>query len=263
MAGRISGCAAFVLILAASALLAGCGPKPPLPSEITATGVIGAIREQTASIRDFSGWARARVSGKGREQSSTVEIRYIAPERFFVTLHGPFGTEMAEIGSDGDSITVYIPYYDGYIRTGKWDNPLALLLPEADIDIGQLMSLLRPSLPPADSLGSYRVSLGIHGNEAELLLINGAVEQRFVVTGPRLLVVEESLTVDGAVVWSARRSDFKAFNGVFFPRRALAKKESGKLDMEFRNITINTDLKESDVTVIIPEGAQQLKIRRR
>ncbi len=254
---------AFALILTAAALLAGCGPKPqPLPPDVTTERVLTAIREQSASIRDLSGWARVRVSGKNGDQSSTATIRYLAPERLFVTLHGPLGTELAEIGSDSDSITAYIPYYDGYIRTGKDENPLSVLLPEADIDTGRLISLLRPALPPADSLGSYRISLQIQGNEAELLLRDGYSEQRFIVSGPRLFVVEESITVDGETVWNARRSDFREVNGVFFPRRIRAEQESGKLDLELRNITINTGLGESDVTVNIPEGAQRLKIRR-
>lgn len=256
--------AAYAILILTAALLSGCGPKPqPLPSDVSAAAIIAALREQSASIKDVSGWAKVRVSGKGREMSSTASIRFLAPERFFVALHGPLGAELAEIGSDGDSITAYIPYYDGYIRTGKHENPLTLLLPEADIDIDRFVSLLSPSLPPADLLESYGISLEKKENRAELLLKKGNTEHCYTVSGPRMLLTEERFSMDGEDVWNVRRSDYREINGVFFPGNVHVEQKSGKMDLDFRNVTINSGLNAHDVTVNLPDEAQRLQIRRR
>lgn len=250
------------ILLLASPLVVGCGIRPqPLPEDVSIDRVLDAMRERSTEIKDFSGWAKVRMRGGGHAQSTTAILRYLSPARFTLALRGFAGTELATVGSDGDSITVYIPYYEGFIRTGKEENPLAILAPEANIDIDRLISIIRPSLPSADSLKHYSVSFHAGSHKAELIFARGNTERRFILGGPRMLPEEEIISVDGDIAWRARMSDYRVVNGIHFPGKVHTEQSDGQLDIAFYDVNINSGLTVENVTVYIPEGAQRLKIR--
>jgi outer membrane lipoprotein-sorting protein len=248
-------------------LVAGCGPKPqrePLPAEVTPETIMEAIHCQSAVLTTFSGGARVRVKEKGKEQTTTIIVAFKRPGRYKITLLGFGGAEIAEIGSDGDSLTVYIPYYNGYIISPKGKNPLGAFLPElADVDLDKLVSVIGGATLPPEPRETYSISLKRREQEAELIFGREGMQYRYRVWGPQLLVAEETATYQGETVWQVERNNFRTQNGVLFPRRIVVQDGRRTLRLDFSGIAVNTELREEDLAVLIPDDAERLTIRNR
>jgi outer membrane lipoprotein-sorting protein len=255
-------CLIPVIIVAA---LAGCGPKPrpePLPADVTLETLIQALQRQSETILTFSGWARVQVREKGDEQTTTAVVAFKRPDRYKITLLGFGGAELAEIGSEGDSITVYIPYYNGYLRSPKGINPLGALLPEAaDVDVERMISVISGVTLPPGQRDNYAITLKKWEDQAELLFEREGMQYRYRVRGPRLLVTEETVLYKGETLWQVGRNDFRTQNGVPFPRRIQIRDERRTLRLDFSGFSINTELRGEELSVQIPEDAERLTIR--
>ncbi|MHB9029293.1 MAG: DUF4292 domain-containing protein [Candidatus Latescibacterota bacterium] len=224
--------------------------------------LIQALRRHSETVLTFSGWARVRVEEKDDEQTTTAVVAFKRPDRYKITLLGFGGAEIAEIGSEGDSVTVYIPFYNGYVKSPEGINPLGAFLPElADIDLERMISVIGGTTLPPGQMENYSITLKRWEHQAELLFEREGMHYRYLVRGPQLLVVEETVSYKGETIWHVERNDFRAHNGVPFPRRILVRDERRNLRLDFSGFSINTDVREEELTVLIPEDAERLTIR--
>ncbi len=251
------------LFMAVFLIVVGCGgkPSPPLPSDLTIVTLVNALERQAEMVGSFSAWARVRVKDGKDEQKATAIIKYVRPDRFKVNLLGFGGAEIAEIGSQGDSIIVYIPYYNGYIITPKGVDPLRALMPALDVDLEKMISLIEGPAPPPDALDDFAITMRSSRHEAELAMERDGMQYRYTVRGPQLLVTEETIEYEGNLVRRVSRSDFMPVNGAPFPRRIEFEEGDKSLTLDFSGLSINSDFSEDVFAVKIPKGAEELRPR--
>ncbi len=245
-------------------LIIGCGPKPPrpgLPEDVSIVTALSALERQSQAVESFFGWAKVRLKNGGDEQSSTAVVRYMRPDRYRVNILGFGGVEIAEIGSDGDSVTVYIPHYEAFIRVPRGENPLAVLMPELDVDFNELVRVVEGVSLPPEPFDRYHITMRSQRYEAEMELRQGDMLYRYRLSGPDLTVVEESAMLGDRLLWQIVRSDFGVFNGIRFPRRVQIRDEQRSIRLDFSSISLNAGLSEEDVTVTVPDAAERLTPR--
>lgn len=255
---RIAFLALFSLIL----FFQGCGMKPPgIPEDVTVEQILDSLYKQSAAVRDFSGWAKVIERHNGHEQSATTVIRFIAPNRIRVILKGFAGIELAEISSDGDSMTVFLPSLNGYVKGENREGLLHKLVPDFEFDVTRFASVFSVLAPPHDAIFEFQASLKKNGNRMEMALARGDTVYRYLVEGPQLLVVEEDLTVGGTSVWHKKSQDFRAVGAGIFPRKMIIRNERHSLDLSFYSVSINSGLSMQDIAIDMPESAERLQIK--
>ncbi len=246
-------------------VFAGCGLKPRperLPSDVTIETVIGAIQIQSKSVGAFSGIAKVRIREGDAERNATAVVAYKRPEQYKITLLGFAGAEIAEICSQGDSITIYIPYYNGYVRIPGEGNSLGILAPElADIDPRKMVSVIEGASLPYEKIEDYSITLKRWERNAELILEREGIRRCYIVEGSHLLVVEESESYNRNEIRRIVRSDYKMVNDTLFPHRILLRDSRRSLQIHFSGVSINSQLREEELAIQIPDDAGRLIIR--
>ena len=251
----------FVGLLSLAALLHGCAlrPSPGIPRDMTVADVMTALEKRAARIGDLSGTALVTTNLRdGASNSVKISIKYIGPDRFRILVKGFAGIPVALIGADRDSLKIFFPSENTYIAAERSENALGQLVPELNIDVNRLASLLIGTPPPAKEIRGYDISLEHLGSGAVLSMKSGPAEHRYMLQGGDLKVVAEETYDGGRVVWSRKASGFRTVNGVLFPRKISLSHESGTLDVEFSGVDINTGLAADDLSVVIPVTAERL-----
>ena len=257
-ARRIAALALFCLILH----FQGCGMKPPgIPEEVTVEQILDSLYKQSAAVTDFSGWAKVKARYGGHEQSATTVIRFIAPDRIKVDLKGFAGIELASISTDSDSMTVYLPSLNGYVKGENREGLLNKLVPDFEFDVTRIASVFSIQAPLRDTITKFQTSLKRKGNRMEMTLIRGDMVYRYLVEGPQLVVVEEDLVVGGTSVWHKRSEDFRSAGAGIFPRKMTIRNDRGSLDFVFYSVSINSGLSMKDTAIDMPDSAERLRLK--
>ena len=248
--------------LGAFLVISGCGvkPQPVVPSDVSIDRILAAVRGQSEAVRDFSSAGKVTVSDAGGVRTSGVIFRFIRPDRFKLDIRGFGGVEVASVGSDGDSLTVYIPLMNGYLRTGKDAAALARLAPQLDAGISLLAPLAAGVIPLPGELERCFLTMRAWKHEAELAAREGDSEFRYLVRGPDLRVVELHMTEGGGTSWSMRRSEFGSCGPLAAPRTLRFERDGRTLSVRFASCSVNTGLTGADLRLDMPEDAERLAI---
>ncbi|MFA6472959.1 MAG: DUF4292 domain-containing protein [Candidatus Latescibacterota bacterium] len=238
--------------------------KPSLiPEGVTVEQVFDSLNRQSAAIKDFSGWAKVTGKFDGKTQSVTTVIRFIAPSRIKVDLKGFAGIELASISLAGDSMTVYLPSYNGYLKGEDGEDLLKKFIPNINFDVSRITSIFSVQLPPEDTLNEFQASLKKKENRLELTLAKGNEVYRYLIEGPQLLIVEEDISRDGTVIWQKKSRDYRSAGAGIFPREISVRNDRGSLDFVFYSVSVNSGLSGQDVALDMPESAKLLQVRRK
>jgi hypothetical protein len=252
---------AFFALFSLMTFIQGCGVKPSLiPEGITEDQVIDSLYRQSEAIRDFSGWAKVKTKFNSREQSATTIVHFISPDRIKIELKGFAGIELASISAEDDSLTVYFPSYNGYLKGQKGRDLLNKIIPDFDFDLRNFNAFFSVQLPPRDMIKEFHPSLMKKGNRLEVSLERENTVCRYLVEGPQLLIVEENISIGGIPVWQKKSQDFRSVGKVFFPRKISVRNDRGSLDCVFYSVSINSGLTSQDIRLEIPDSAKPLEI---
>jgi outer membrane lipoprotein-sorting protein len=251
-----------LLLLAIGIVLGGwgCGlkPEPSVPVDISVERVLAALRAQSDAIVDFTGAGKATVRDSRGERSSGIIFRFGRPDLFTLNIRGFGGMELASVGSDGDSLTFFIPSMNGFLRTGKNSRVIGMLVPNIDDDIVRLAPIAAGILPMPEPADRYAFSLETVGGEAELTASRGGEVYRYRVSGPDLRIVAVRFDDGAGTVWSVRRSGFRSTGGYSLPRDVVWEGDSRTLSIHFSTCAVNTGLTPDDLSPVIPDDAERL-----
>lgn len=255
----------LTVCIAAMAVLPGCGPKPvaPPPADVSVETAINALKKQADLVKTLSASARVRAKDARNDQSANASITCRFPRDFKTVFYGFGGIEMAEFASHGDSIVLYIPFYNAYINTSQRSNPLGALFPEFDIDPARIFSLIAGPVLPPDLPEQYQITFTRSPDGLELVFARDEMVYRYLLMGPQLLVAEETVTDHDALVWNIARDDYALIDDVSFPRRIVISDERRSLRFDFSNLSINAELSADAFTVVIPDDANPITLRGR
>lgn len=242
--------------------VSGCGmkPRPVVPGDVSIDRILAAIREQSEAVRDFTSAGKVTVSDAGGVRTSGVIFRFIRPDRFKLDIRGFGGMEIASLGSDGDSLTLYIPFMNGYIKTGKDAAAIARLAPQLDAGIVPLAPLAAGVIPLPGELERCSFTMRAWKYEAELAVRKDDTEYRYLVRGPDLRVVELHVTGGGRTLWSIQRSGFGSCGPLAVPRTLQFERDGRILSIRFGSCSVNTGLTGADLQLDMPEDTERLVI---
>jgi outer membrane lipoprotein-sorting protein len=258
--------AAFASYACIILVIHGCAlkPSPGIPVDITAHQVLAAVNKQSALIQDFStaAFMEARLKGES-SQTANVSIRYVKndfdkfnPDRFRIILKGFAGIAGAVITTSGDSMSVFYPSDNTFIRIGR-DQQFSM--PGIDLDFDRIASFVTGAmLPPPEEWDTYRISLESRDVRPVLTMEKDTSLHRFILEGAELRVIGEEFVCDGVIVWTKKASRFRSVNGVMFPGKISIENSRGSINMEFSRCKINSGLTDSDLSFIIPSSAQRI-----
>ncbi|MFC1537925.1 hypothetical protein ACFL6H_00750 [Candidatus Latescibacterota bacterium] len=261
MKNRIYAWLTVVMILTMFAYQ-GCGLKPDIgiPRDITPEQALSAIERQSRNIETFSGTGSVRVLANGTSESATVLIRYINPGLFRIYLKGFAGIDIGRISALEDSVTIYIPPENIYLKTGRNEYILERLFPEIDFNMQNIELFFNGTFPTKTDRGKFEMSMRHVDNQLELSLVDGNIVYRYRIGGPDLRLMREELMIDNSIVWRKTLSGYKSFNGVNFPEEIIVERGNDSFTITFSKCEINTDLTESDLTFAIPSSAERVYI---
>ncbi len=241
-------------------VLQGCGLKPsaPIPSDVTADQVAAALDRQTGTVDTFSGTASVYIRANGSSESATILIRYISPGLFRLYLKGFAGIDIGRISALSDSVTVYIPPENIYLKAGRNDIFLKRLFPEIDLDMRTIELLFNGTFPPEDERNGYEISMNRIENEIELTMARGSEMYRYRVAGAGLRLVREEYLSGGELVWRKTLTDYDSYDGVVFPGSITVERGGDRFSIRFSECEINGGLSEADLTFNIPASAERM-----
>ncbi|MFC1490927.1 DUF4292 domain-containing protein [Candidatus Latescibacterota bacterium] len=251
---------AFITILLFA--VQGCGLKPDIgvPDDITPEQVISAIKRQTQTVETFSGTASVKVSANGSSEDATVVIRYINPGLFRLYLKGFAGIDLGRISALEDSITVYIPSENIYLKAGRDEYILEKLFPEINLDVKMVELLFNGTFRAEFNRAGFSQTIACAGDQAELSIVNEKGTFQYLVAGPDLQLIREEFLIDGAIVWRKTLSEYKSYDGVEFPQDITIERGEDSFSVKFSKCEINTGLSAPDLTFAIPPSAERVYI---
>ncbi len=252
-------------VLAATVVLLtvqGCSlrPSPGIPRDISVAQVLSAIETYTIRVNDFSGSARAGIRTENGSYSAQVRLRYHAPDHFRIDIKGFGGITTARIGVLADSMVVYVPPENLYITAERSDNVLGLLVPDSRINLEALLSVFDAENQVRDHHDEIIGAMEHLGRRVSLELKRGDVLHRYTVEGPELRLVKEDINRADGTVWHKTFSDYRRYNGVYFPGTITLDRGGTVFTATFSNCVINSGLTDADLTFTIPDSAERYTI---
>ncbi|MFC1540855.1 DUF4292 domain-containing protein [Candidatus Latescibacterota bacterium] len=240
----------------------GCGLKPGtgIPAGITPAEVLAAIDRQTQNVKTFSGTASVKVLTNGSSETATVLIRYINPGLFRIYLKGFAGIDLGRISALADSVTVYVPPENIYLKAGRDEYILEKLFPEIDIDVQAVELLFNGTFLPKKDRKNFEMSMERIDGQLEMSLVNEDATFRYRVTGSDLRLIREEFLVNGNTILSKTLSGYKSFDGVIFPEEITVERGADSFSIHFSKCEINTGLTERDLTFAVPASAERVYI---
>lgn len=240
----------------------GCGLKPRsgIPADIAPAQVISAIERQSQSVETLSGTASVKVLAKGVSETATVVIRYIKPGLFRLYLKGFAGIDMGRISALADSMTVYIPPENIYLKAGRDEDILEKLFPEMDLNVNMLEMLFNVTIPPKEARENYAISMNRADDQLELSMVQGEAVFRYTLAGRDLRLTSEEFLVEGALIWRKTLSGYTSYDGVDFPEKIAFERGGDSFSIRFSKCEINKELTELDLSFAVPASAERVYI---
>ena len=255
-------CLLSVSLFAALIAVQGCGLKPGtgIPADITPAEVISAMERQARSVETFSGTASVKVLANGESETATMLIRYINPGLFRVYLKGFAGIDMGRISALEDSVTIYIPPENIYLKAGRDEYILEKLFPEIDLDVKTVELLFNGTFPSEEDRADFEMSMKHIGDQLEVSMARENITYRYRVAGSNLRLIREEMLFDGMVLWRKTLSGYTSHDGVNFPEKITVERGGDSFSIYFSKCEINTGLTEHDLTFAVPASAERVYI---
>lgn len=242
-------------------LLSGCGLRPrEVPPGITAHEAISAIERYAFDAADFSGRALVTTRVRGERNKATVLIRYLKPNRFRVFIKGFAGIEIARLSALADSTTLYIPSENMYLVADRGQDLLARFLPDVQIDLSSLETILLGTLPPPEERKSFKTTLFHEGRRVIVTLERDTVRYVYALEGPELRLVEEGMFLNGQAQWHRTIDSYISCGEKLFPGMMTYERDGAKLTAAFTTCRMDTGLTEEDLLFKIPDSAERFVI---
>ncbi|MFC1650986.1 DUF4292 domain-containing protein [Candidatus Latescibacterota bacterium] len=243
----------------------GCGKKPDsgVPGDITPLQALSAIERQSQSIDTFSGTASVKVLVNGASETATVLIRYINPGLFRVYLKGFAGIDIGRISALEDSVTVYIPPENIYLKAGRDEYILERLFPEIDLDVKTVELLFNGTFPAEEDRGKFEMSMKHVNDQLDLTMVDGNVAYLYRIGGSDLHLISEEYSVNKSIVWRKTLTGYKSYDGIKFPEEITIERGDDSFTILFSKCEINTGLTESDLSFAVPSSAERVYIENR
>ena len=257
LSGYFTASLAFILFE-----VTGCGPKPLkiAQEDINISNVLRIIENNTLEIRDFDGAAKIEAELGDIGESTAAKVRYIYPSDFRVYLKGFAGIEIARLNSVGDSITIYLPTENLYIREPKDAGIPQNFLPGFDIGSGMLKTFFTGEVPGSDIWDEFYISLKQYDAYVELTMQKDGLVHRYVLSGEKLRVKEEEKWLNGNLLWRREISGYRTFNGGVFPEKITFEKDGNVLTISFIDGRVNSGLTYKDLLMTVPSSAERIQI---
>ena len=243
----------------------GCGWKPQqgVPQNVTIPQILYAIEKYSSNIKDLSARVNVRANIDGHSEDAIADIRYINPDRFRIYIKGFAGIDIARISAFDDSMVIYIPNENVYIKAERNENIIGVFIPEFDIDLISIESIVNGTLPQPEERGEFQMSMKRSGKQAELILKRKETMYIYSVKGPNLELVDEKTIHDDVQVWHKIVSKYSSFDGIDFPVEISIERGSNVFQLKFSKCVINSGLTDRDLSFNIPSSAEEAFIEKR
>lgn len=254
----------YRVILVLASILAvsgsGCGlrPSPQLPAGVTEADVICALREQSGQMVDFKGKAFARAQTGGNEETASLQLAYVSPDKFKTVIKGTFGIVYAVVTMNADSLNMYFPSENGFLHIDRVPGQDSIQLPGIDFNLQRFTSYFTGVLPPQDVLSASDVILLRTDDGGDLVINTGHYSYRYHVTGEKFRLTEYEIYEGQDMVWHMTCSGYREWEGGVFPRKMILVEPDRELALEFSGCVINGGLEDKDTAFHIPSSAERL-----
>ncbi len=254
-----------VIVIYIILVFQGCGwkPQPSVPRDVTIPQILYAIEKYSSNIKDLSARVNVRADIDGHSEDAIADIRYINPDRFRIYIKGFAGIDLARISALNDSMVIYIPNENVYVTAERNENIIGVFIPEFDIDLKSIESIVNVTLPHPEERGEFQMSIKHSGRQAELTLKRKETMYIYLVEGPNMELVDEKTIYGDVQVWHKIVSKYSSFDGIDFPVEITIERGSNIFQLKFSKCVINSGLTDRDLSFNIPSSAEEAVIEKR
>ena len=243
----VSLCAALILLPACAAhhRIPAAGPLP------RAADLLRTVSGRADSLRDLEERARIVLRIDGVRERASVFLRYRSPRDLKMDVTGPLGTGVLHALSRDDSLALYLPRQNRFLR----GPPDEVLLRVTGVNLeyyGTRRAIL--GLPALSLLDLPRITRYEARGDTLLLDIRGPIWNRSLRFDRRTATLQSETvtTLEGDTLSSRVLSGYRNENGTVLPRRIEIRQGQDRIEIRVLKRRINSGLSDDQFWLNVP-----------
>ncbi len=236
-------------------LLLSCRPPPATPPPLPVERLLREIDGASGRLGDFRGSAGVETSFAGRKGRASLRIRYLAPARYRIDVHGTLFQILAVILIHDRQVRLYIPrentVFEGTLGTRDTS------IPGLDLTLEDVHAAVTGTIAPGRYPGLPVAEYQRDGDRASVTLVDGGGRRTLWIDTDKMAVTREASDASvnrGSVTRTFGR--FRRRNGVWRPDHVRITRDGprgGTFELTYRTQSVNRGLRPSDIDVRLPE----------
>lgn len=236
--------------------LASCLPPRLLPPEKPEPKfLLDQLRARTQKINGLKGLAQVRITKQGKSLTSDHVLFLHRPAWLRAESLSPLGTPQFYLVTDGDEMKIYLPGENKYYWGPANSQHISNLLP-CSLSFGDLVSLFlgTPPLIIHDSATVYKSKSEnlwilelqqMYPNRRQLLWID-----------PADFLIHQVEFYAEDLIYQMTFKEFQQIRNEIFPLKIKYVSLNNKIQVDYKEITLNPSWEKGDFSLPIPRGAK-------
>jgi outer membrane lipoprotein-sorting protein len=254
-----------LLLILSVILFESCAPSKKVSKEkiLPADRLVKKLEANRRKIKTFEGSGIINVDSPKMSAKASFEILLKKPDSIRISVFGPFGIDVAKAVVSPDKFTFY-DVMNNKVYKGDNNKDILKKIFKVDIAFEDLMDAFTGSVDLTDKLRKSPDKYDVVDDKYNLTYIDSSENTRseYEVSADDFSIQQFRLfTLPDKLIFEGEYSRFKDFEGIKVPMVAEVDNAAmeQRLDIEYRNVTVNGEIK--NLTFNYPSDAKVIQMK--